>query len=171
MVRLGAVRSTVKLSAVSGETLPAASVARAVTSTTTAEDGRVVTLGLAGRSYAATVRGGAWSVTVQAQRRIRRDVARRIRRSRRDEARALGQRGRHGEAEAAGAVGRHLNAAEHGTALVVAGTTTAEDGRVVTLGLAGRSYAGPARSGQSCRRRGCGSPARPGCRPDPIRRR
>jgi hypothetical protein len=30
-----------------------------------------------------------------------------------------------------------LNAAEHGTALVVAGTTTAEDGRVVTLGLAG----------------------------------
>jgi hypothetical protein len=59
MVRLGAVRSTVKLSAVSGETLPAASVARAVT-----RRGRVVTLGLAGRSYAATVRGGAWSVTV-----------------------------------------------------------------------------------------------------------
>ncbi len=34
-----------------------------------------------------------------------------------------------------------ISAAEHGTALVVAGTTTAEDGRIVTLGLAGRSYA------------------------------
>ncbi|RVU18718.1 FG-GAP-like repeat-containing protein [Methylobacterium oryzihabitans] len=33
-----------------------------------------------------------------------------------------------------------ISAAEHGTALVVAGTTTAEDGRTVTLGLAGRSY-------------------------------
>ncbi|WP_298965458.1 FG-GAP-like repeat-containing protein [uncultured Methylobacterium sp.] len=40
-----------------------------------------------------------------------------------------------------------LNAAEHGTALVVAGTTTAEDGRVVTLGLAGRSYAATVRGG------------------------